>query len=280
MKPADNINRLIRKSDVTFSTEIDKRILGDAFEHLEKLRQTKLAETRLDFWRTIMKNKITKLATAVAVILIAVLGITLLDRSTSRAWAIEEAIEALEKFNGILVTGIAVPEDGNGVELGISIWARPNEDYTQSSDILVRTNDGRITNWVKDNSTFHYDSKQNTVIVLLDQPSRVGRWLDAGLLQKLQQSSEDMEVLYGTDSVTNRDRAFVTFRSDSNAPTTRSYWFEFDLQTKLPVGFKEWNNPNREGKPVIDAQRIVYFDALPDEIFEFEVPEGATVIEK
>jgi len=43
MKPADKIKELISKSDVTTGPRTDKRILGDALEHLEKLKHKKSA---------------------------------------------------------------------------------------------------------------------------------------------------------------------------------------------------------------------------------------------
>jgi outer membrane lipoprotein-sorting protein len=30
----------------------------------------------------------------------------------------------------------------------------------------------------------------------------------------------------------------------------------------------------------MNFQRIIFFEKLPDEIFEFEIPEGATLIEE
>jgi hypothetical protein len=67
MKPADRIKKLINKSDVTTDSEADKRILGDALEHLEKLKQQKSAGTGPNIWRTIMRAKVSKLATAAAI---------------------------------------------------------------------------------------------------------------------------------------------------------------------------------------------------------------------
>jgi hypothetical protein len=72
MKPEKNIRRLVERSDVTTGSEVDQRILGHALDGLEELRKTKLAGTRPNVWRTIMKSRITKL-TAAAVILGAVL---------------------------------------------------------------------------------------------------------------------------------------------------------------------------------------------------------------
>ncbi|MHC4572945.1 MAG: hypothetical protein ACYS76_02240 [Planctomycetota bacterium] len=251
----------------------------DRLEQSLLRRLSKQAPRQTNLRGIVMKSIITRPATAAAVILVVALGITILGNWHSEVWAVEQAIEALEKFNGILITGIAVPEDGNGLELGVNLWARANEDRTQSGDFLLQTTDGRITEWVQENSTFHYDSRQNTVLVLRDQPSRIGRWMDRELLQRLQET-EEMRVLYGQDPGTNRDRVFVTFVSDPNEPVAQSYWLEFDLETKLPVSFKTWNNLRFEGKPRFYAQRIVFFNELPDEIFRFEIPEGATVIEK
>ena len=62
MKPADKIKELISKSDVQTTSETDKRILGGALDHLEKLKQKNLAGSQLNIWRTTMENPITKLS--------------------------------------------------------------------------------------------------------------------------------------------------------------------------------------------------------------------------
>jgi len=46
MKPAKNIKKLIKRSDVATGSEVDKRILGGALDGLEKLKQTKSIGTR------------------------------------------------------------------------------------------------------------------------------------------------------------------------------------------------------------------------------------------
>ena len=55
MKPADKIKELINKSDVTTDSEADKRILGEALEHLEKLKKKKLATTQPNIWNNYEK---------------------------------------------------------------------------------------------------------------------------------------------------------------------------------------------------------------------------------
>jgi hypothetical protein len=75
MKPAKNIKKIIKRSDVTTGSKVDKRILGGALDGLEKLNQAKLAGTRPNIWRTIMKSRITKLAAAAVIIAAVFIGV-------------------------------------------------------------------------------------------------------------------------------------------------------------------------------------------------------------
>ncbi|HUW18882.1 MAG TPA: hypothetical protein VMW16_06230 [Sedimentisphaerales bacterium] len=95
MKPADNINRLIKESGVSISSEADKRILNDALEHLERVRQTKPAETGLDIWRIVMKSKMVRFAAAAAVILGVILSLRVFDSAVAPAYGISDLPELL-----------------------------------------------------------------------------------------------------------------------------------------------------------------------------------------
>jgi hypothetical protein len=69
MKPADKIKELINKSDVATGPQTNKRILGDALEHLEKIKQPGI-------WSTII-SPIGKLAVAAVVLLAIALPVIL-----------------------------------------------------------------------------------------------------------------------------------------------------------------------------------------------------------
>jgi hypothetical protein len=60
----------------------------------------------LKTWRTIMKSKITKFATAAAITVAVILSITLLHQSASPVWAIERSIEALDRFRAVYLGGL------------------------------------------------------------------------------------------------------------------------------------------------------------------------------
>jgi len=75
MKPAEDIKRLFKKSQVSAGSKVDERILGDALGRLEELKQAKLAEEQPNIWRIIMKSKMTKFAAAAVVIAAVLIGL-------------------------------------------------------------------------------------------------------------------------------------------------------------------------------------------------------------
>lgn len=67
MRLAENINDLIKKLQLKASTDLDKRVHDDISAALTKSEKTKSARTQPNIWRTIMRAKVSKLATAAAI---------------------------------------------------------------------------------------------------------------------------------------------------------------------------------------------------------------------
>jgi outer membrane lipoprotein-sorting protein len=88
-------------------------------------------------------------------------------------------------------------------------------------------------------------------------------------------------VTYGKDTDTGKQRAFLKIAwLDKRYNGPRSMWLEFDVESKLLVSFKQWENASWEGSATLVGEKIIYYKNLPDDLFEFEIPEGATVIEQ
>jgi len=99
MKAEEKIRELIRKSDMPTGPDADKKILGDATEHLRQLKQQRAAKTWLSIWRTIMKSPITKLATVAVIIIVAIIGMHLIGSSidgSNVVWA--DVLEQIRTF--------------------------------------------------------------------------------------------------------------------------------------------------------------------------------------
>jgi hypothetical protein len=71
MKPAEDIEKLIKNIDIDTNAKMDKAVLNNTFEAFEKSKTIKSAERQPNIWRIIMKNRTTRLAAAIVVILAA-----------------------------------------------------------------------------------------------------------------------------------------------------------------------------------------------------------------
>ncbi|MHC4681782.1 MAG: LolA family protein [Planctomycetota bacterium] len=234
-----------------------------------------------------MKSNMTKLATAAVIIVAVVLTLTILDRTVTPAWAIEDTVKALDQFNGIYLSGVVgVPIEtiGHGEDLvlrggenmSVEYWMQANEERTRSENYRIEAGDGTIWS-VHNRMTYRYDPASNTVRVQSGRGIEMSIWPSGDYLSKLEEFMEDWQVMYGKDAVTGRDCAFITL---SNPSQGQSWWLEIDLETNLPVRAKGWHNTRREGTPSMNFQKIVFYEELADDIFEFQIPEGATVIEE
>ena len=118
MRPADNINELIRKLKLKASTDLDKRVHDDISMALAESEKPS-ALTWPNIRRTIMKSPITKIA-VVAVIIVAVLiGITQFGGSaTSVVWA--EVAHKVQASRGVIFRSKDIAQD----------WRDDAQDYT------------------------------------------------------------------------------------------------------------------------------------------------------
>lgn len=282
MKYTDSMENIIKnfcvkkKSEVKTTPELDMRIMNDALPAQKKSKKAKSAKLEPNIWRTIMKTKIAKLATVAVVILIVMLGLTFLDMSATPAWAIEQTIEAIEGFQAIYSSGVTVDE--NGTKFEAEFWARPNKDGTGSGDFRMETKGGQvIVVNEQQNVTYKYDPSNNVVLVESGNRFYCRPWVNGEYFQKMKEGCTDWQEEFRKDELTGRDCVFVTAWSPEN---NQSYKFQFDLETKLPVRGKVWHNSDFKGKPYVTANEIIYNPVLVGGIFEFEIPEGAKVIQK
>ena len=229
-----------------------------------------------------MFAKITKIAAAAVIILIAVLGINLLDKSVTPAWAIEQTIEAFENVNSVYVEQIIREK---GTLLNAKMWARRSRhgkfffgDFRQESG----NNGYTIVVNESENRTYYYNPSAKTVRIYEGLNVTIGNFLDADYFLHLQQEMENVELEYGKDKVTGKEVVILKYKvpipSKYDKSVTKSQVITFDLDTKLPVRWTSWDNPDFKGEPWSEWTLIEYNPELPEDTFEFEIPEDATVI--
>ncbi len=74
MRPAEKIERLIKKSRYKASPEAYDKALGSFLQAVDDYEKQKPALTEPNIWRIIMKSRITKLAAAAVIIVAVILG--------------------------------------------------------------------------------------------------------------------------------------------------------------------------------------------------------------
>jgi effector-binding domain-containing protein len=74
MRSARKIRRLFAESRVTVQRGADERISRDALTAAEESKKKEPAVIKPNIWRTIMRSRLTKLAAAAAIIIMAVVG--------------------------------------------------------------------------------------------------------------------------------------------------------------------------------------------------------------
>jgi outer membrane lipoprotein-sorting protein len=278
MRRADEIENVIKKISFKAGPELDKDLWIETLKARNEFRKTILALGKNNIWRMIIKSPITKLAAAAMIALAIVLPVAILNYTAGPVWAIEQTIEAIEGFHAIYSSGIMVDE--NGKEFEFEYWARPRKDGTASGDLRMEAKGGQVivVNEQK-NVTYKYDPAKNVVSVERGITFYSSPWVNGEYFRTMKEDCTEWHEEYRKDKLTGRDCVFVK-ASDRDPGNNWSYNFQFDLETKLPIRLKVWNNSDFKGKPYVTANKVVYNPALPEGIFDFTIPEGVQVIKR
>ena len=101
MRPAENIEKLIKNIDIDTNAKTDNAVLGDVIEAFEKSKGKKRSATEQNIWRIIMKSRITKLAVAAAIIIACFTGL-FLWKSTGSGIALADVLTRIEQVTAYM----------------------------------------------------------------------------------------------------------------------------------------------------------------------------------
>ena len=291
MKPADKIKELISKSDVTTTSETDKRILGGALEHLEKLKQKKSAATQPNIWRTIMKNRITKPAAAAAIAIVVLGGITFWPDSgpdngkwwlgPPAAWG-QEILAELDTIKGVTCREQTVLVMSDGSEHTSSTWdilyvssdsyRRDiyDGDFLREIQWYVPDGDGTLQHSIR------YDLKS---YFTHSGEGSFGNYDPVKRMRFYVRLLDEADKLLGETVIEGCN--CVGFEiSASKYGDNPENWVDciwFDTETKLPVRMEKYGRPvtDQPDKTSTTIQdQFNYNPDLPADTFTPETPEG------
>jgi hypothetical protein len=253
MQPEDRIKGLIDKSDVVTGPESDRRILGDALEHLDGLKQVRRAGTQPDIW-----SAIGKLAAAAVIVIATVIGIHQIA-APGVAWAdVAERFRTVPFFSATIYVKDYVLQEPKQLELWMGPEGRArmrigHQVIFGKSDQALRAFDIRRRREVEPDMQ---------AVELLDM---LGDMEEYSLETVIRSISDDKMVdvtpLVNADAVISEDMVVFDVISDGGPEWLRVYALR---ESKLPVGIRRWDP--RKGKSV--DVFISYFKQQPDEFFD------------
>ena len=111
MRPADNIEKLVKKLRYTTSDETHDRVFGNVMQALDKREEQKSGVTTPDLWRTIMNSKMRKFAIAATILVVVLIGVNYLGGSSGTVYA--DVVQQLQKARTLMykVTS-SIPVEG------------------------------------------------------------------------------------------------------------------------------------------------------------------------
>ncbi len=275
MKQTDNLSQMIRRLRVPASITLDEKVQAAITQAAGRPTPASVSLPDLSLWQIlsiVMKKKSTPYTLGTALVL-AFLAAVVLNHSTTSAWAMEQAIEALQKYQAVHLRGYTASGGGTGP---IEAWARANTRGTSSEACLAKM--GAITVWVEGNRTYAYEPGQNKVWVEPGITAGLNPWFGPKFLSAFARV-RDYQAHEGTDASTGRKCVVAT----GSLPTVlgpQSFLIEFDAETRLPVTLKGWRSLNRHGLPEFVFDQIIYFENLPDSAFRFVPPPGVQFVDK
>jgi hypothetical protein len=243
MKPADNIEEVIKKGlNFTAGAKMRERILQDTLEAQEKSKKTKSAARRPNIRRKIMRSPITKLAAAAVIIVGVVLSVTMWDKTTSTAYALEQTIQATHSVRYLHIKSFIVSISDEPIECWVEFdpsgqiknmrinkpaWMTPSD-----GESVIVWKDGKMKFWIK---------KKNFLIIQKDQEiaaqvlSMVEQLDPKNAVANILQAQDEVDTKVEIDEPENKAEPIIitaTSLVENDLPFQRAILF-VDQATKL-----------------------------------------------
>ena len=295
-----DIEKLVKKINVTPDAQMDKRTLNDILKVQEKAKKTDSAQPELNIWRIIMKTKITKLAIAATIIIAVGFGITILNQTVptaSAAEVFEQAFEVATSLTSVYIKAkMRAPGGGDNLRtIGVNYNFVPIQ--------MWKVFDDRIGKWriecpariiVSDGNTAKqlvgstwatkrpaHDSIGWFPLNVVDVDRIIGRELmlaqsHGSDFELFQEKGEDgrskMVVMVTATAQGDFTNDYLKNKSFEMSDNTRVY--TFDAETKLLENLKMYINTDVNDVLVFEITEIEYNTALDASLFDLQLPEN------
>ena len=279
-------NRLIQNGQDFAETDLENAVFDQIVRSQHrKLKEIRKTNRQFNLWRIIMKSRITKFATAAAVILIAVLGITFLEESAPTAYAIEQTIQASHSIRYLHFKNFIEPHD-EPMEFWVEFDARGKlKNMRFNKPEWMDPGDGETIIVWKDNKMQLYIKRKNFLITMKDkeiaaQAQKQAEQLDPKFaVERLQTEQEQGKVEVEIVEPSDKSKPIVvtatSIQEEDDAPFQRMILF-VDQATRLVNSAEAYKAEDGEYHKMITIEYYDYNQPIASEMFTLDdVPDDA-----
>jgi hypothetical protein len=274
LQSLENENRLLTQ----FGQNLDVSIATRQARAIATLCQSTpiLHREANSIWRTIMKNRITKFAAAAVIILAVLLSISLLDKSVTPAYAVQQTVEAMKKIETVYMEG----EFYNQGEF--ECWMRYDGNPDKPTNVWLGRTGHNLCKICSPDGVFGLNKRTNRVhFARRDERDKnwfikFGSFFEDAVVQA--QRNDSVEIHFEKDPETDKDLIVVNIKT-----TNREQKFLVDSKTKLPISFSTVRDDNpmemmRKTLAVRNLAEIRYNEQPPEGIFD--LPADAVIVDE
>jgi hypothetical protein len=270
MRPSENIEKLIKKLRYKTSAETHDRVLDNVLQALDEKQKQKAGVMAPDIWSIIMKTKATKLGVAALIIACIALSIPFMEKTVTPAYSVEQTLRAMQDLR----TMYMACKDWNGEQF--EMWIELNPDTGIPEYCRAYWPKSKVLNISRPDTSYQFSERANQVQINSGQLYQMNVAPAKVFEQLLLASREDPDsvvIFHEHDGQSNKSLIVVITRQDK-----QSFKVYIDPETKLPVRVQGLES-RLLGSVVRDIDRIEFNVELPEGVFDFEIPEGASIID-
>ena len=218
-----------------------------------------------------MKSKMTKLAVAAVIIVAVVFSIILLDKTTTSAYAVEQTIQAMRSISS--VHAYSTDWDGRKLESWLQIDPETGEAEYQYSDY------GNLLIVGTPQVSYFYHRDVNRVRIQKGKV-RVSKIRYSRFFEDTVRYVQEHDGKLKFHRLFDEDLRKEVIMVHVTLPVQEiEIIIRIDPQTKLPINMEAIDTGHSPRHDIKSVDLIEYNVPVPEGIFDFEIPEGAEIVE-
>ena len=277
MKPIDEVRALLKNAGLRTSAARDEKVLADALHAGGLNRDNRLARREPSIWRTIMKSRTTKLASAAVIVAAIIISLSHFNEPVVKAVEFSEISKAMEQVPWMHMTGSAQERGITGVgEQWIGFDAKVVADTVPNSKVTFCC--------YKEHEKAEYDPNSRTITLNYVREEEFSPQMSSAIqmMESMYQVLKDKGAEIVTKTGDYRGRKVQVQEISVSLPEQGlqqcSIVLYIDPQTKLLQGYEE-KAVKPDGAVFSSTCGCDYPKAGPRDIYDLGVPRNARVVD-